>query len=124
MQVPENTPKEIRDSLTEITVPYLSFSGEVTEGALIVHKDVADELLVIFHKLLSLSFPIEKIVPMEEYGWDDEASMADNNTSAFNYRVILGTERLSHHARGRALDLNPKLNPHYARDGGVFPKNG
>ena len=38
--------------------------------------------------------------------------MAANNTSAFNYRTIAGTVRLSNHASGRAIDINPRQNPY------------
>jgi hypothetical protein len=37
--------------------------------------------------------------------------MLDNNTSGFNYRVVKGTTRLSKHSFGRAIDINPWLNP-------------
>lgn len=38
--------------------------------------------------------------------------MADNNTSGFNYRVVAGTNRLSNHALGKAIDINPMQNPY------------
>ena len=41
----------------------------------------------------------------------DDASMAANNSSAFNFRRVQGTQVLSHHARGLAIDLNPVQNP-------------
>lgn len=31
--------------------------------------------------------------------------MAADNSSAFNYRTIAGTDRLSRHALGRAVDI-------------------
>ena len=37
--------------------------------------------------------------------------MEDNNTSAFNCRRVPGTNEWSPHAYGRAIDLNPLLNP-------------
>ena len=45
--------------------------------------------------------------------------MEDNNTSCFNYRVVDGTNSLSKHALGRAIDINPFYNPYV-----VFDKNG
>ena len=36
----------------------------------------------------------------------DTASIEENNSSAFNYRVVPGTNHLSNHARGYAIDLN------------------
>jgi len=32
-----------------------------------------------------------------------------NNTSGFNYRKITGTDKLSTHSFGRAIDINPVL---------------
>ena len=43
---------------------------------------------------------------------DDTASMEDNNTSCFNYRVVDGTTKLSKHAYGLAIDINPFYNPY------------
>ncbi len=62
--------------------------------------------------MFKLNFPIEKVVPIVAYGWDDETSMRDNNTSAFNYRFVQGTEILSNHSYGRAIDINPLFNPY------------
>ncbi len=62
------------------------------------------------------------MIPIVAYGWDDETSMQDNNTFAFNYRTILGTDRLSKHALGVAIDINPKLNPAVSESGLVQPK--
>ena len=60
---------------------------------------------------------------MDNYpGADDELSMEDNNTSAFNCRDIPGTGRWSQHAFGRAIDLNPLLNPEIDQTGAIQPK--
>jgi peptidoglycan LD-endopeptidase CwlK len=114
-------PQDIRDTLELIDVPYLSFDGNRGTGQLVLHRDLANDIREIFDALLELKFPIEKIVPIVAYGWDDLASMADNNTSAFNYRVIYGTTELSNHARGRAIDINPLLNPYLTTTGEVLP---
>jgi hypothetical protein len=42
----------------------------------------------------------------------DTASCDDNNTSAFFYRVVDGSSKLSKHARGLAIDINPQQNPY------------
>jgi hypothetical protein len=70
-----------------------------------------------------LRYPIEKIRTVDNYpGADDELSMEDNNTSAFNCRDIPGTGRWAQHAFGRAIDLNPLLNPEIDRTGAIQPK--
>ena len=54
--------------------------------------------------------------------------MKDNNTSAFCYRKIAGSEKLSMHAQGLAIDINPLYNPCVSyKDGKVSkvePKEG
>jgi peptidoglycan L-alanyl-D-glutamate endopeptidase CwlK len=47
--------------------------------------------------------------------------MAADNSSAFNYRLIAGTDRLSRHALGRAVDINPRENPAIYPDGRIVP---
>lgn len=52
------------------------------------------------------------------YGGDDVRSMADDNTSAFNCRQVTGDPgRLSRHAHGDAVDVNPVENPYVDRRG-------
>ena len=56
-------------------------------------------------------------------GADDELSMEDNNSSAFNCRPLPSGRSWSLHAFGRAIDLNPLLNPYIDRRGAFQPKN-
>lgn len=63
--------------------------------------------------LYAVCYPIEKVLLIDEYNADDDASMADNNSSAFNFRFIDdGTKHYSNHARGLAVDINPLYNPY------------
>ncbi len=114
-------PEEIKKNLTLVSIRFFSFEGNEREGQLVVHGDVADEVRKMFDTLLEMKFPIEQVTPVVAYGWDDGASMAANNSSAFNYRLIAGTDRLSNHAYGRAIDINPMQNPYTQRDGLVVP---
>jgi D-alanyl-D-alanine carboxypeptidase len=110
--------------LRRVEVNYIGFDGQSHRGALIVHEDLAAEVVAIFEQLLQLRFPIEKVRTVDNYpGADDELSMEDNNTSAFNCRDIPGTGRWSPHAFGRAIDVNPLLNPYIDRTGAFQPKN-
>lgn len=115
-------PKEILDSLTLIDVYYFSFDKKLHKGQLVIHKDLEDEVQQIFEMIKILKFPIAKVIPIVKYGWSDDKSMMDNNTSCFNYRTIAGTNRLSLHSRGRAVDINPFLNPVVHPDGRIEPK--
>ncbi|MDT7732229.1 MAG: hypothetical protein QOK45_2482 [Mycobacterium sp.] len=109
--------------LRRVEVDYIGFDGQTHRGALIVNEDLAADTVAIFGQLLQLRYPIEKIRTVDNYpGADDELSMEDNNTSAFNCRDIPGTGRWSLHASGRAIDLNPLLNPEIDRTGAFQPK--
>lgn len=106
-----NEPRWVLEQLQEITVEYLNFENKIKVGKLTVNKGIAGDLQDIFAKLLRMRFPIAKIKPMYEYMWSDEASATDNNTSSFNYREVEGTTKLSDHALGLAIDINPFQNP-------------
>ncbi len=114
-------PEDIKKDLLLVTIPYLSFDNAVQQGHLVVHANVAEEVQNIFKKLSEIRFPIARIIPTHVYEWDDNASMAANNTSAFNYRVIFGTNRLSNHSYGRAIDINPMQNPYTQHNGVIVP---
>lgn len=93
-----------------------------TAGELIVARKLAQEVLDIFYELFEGGYEIEKIRLVDEYDADDERSMADNNSSAFNYRVVAGTNTISAHSYGRAIDINPLINPYIVGDK-VMPAN-
>ena len=112
------------DELRHLSVRYLGFDGAAHQGQLIVHEDVATEALEIFQELYELGFPIEKINLVSDYGYSDDLSMADNNSSGFNFRYIEGTGELSWHAFGRAIDINPLQNPYILKTGQVLPAGG
>ncbi len=114
-------PREVLDALCLIDVRYWGFDGRLHAGQLVIHRELAAEVREIFTLLEQGSFPIGGAVPIVRYGWSDEASMAADNTSAFNYRFIAGTQTLSRHATGRALDINPFRNPALYPDGRIAP---
>ena len=110
--------------LRELTLSYRDFSGKPATGTLVVHKDVAEEVVGIFRDLFAQSFLIEKMTPVENYQGSDDASMAANNTSAFNCRDVTGQPgKFSNHSWGRAIDINPLTNP-YVKGDKVLPPEG
>ena len=116
----------LREELRYLRVLHYNYEGQVLKGELICHKTVADDLLVIFRELYQAKYPIERMVLVDEYDADDEASMRANNSSAFNFRYISGTKTLSRHSRGMAIDINPLYNPYVRHRGGrtlVEPTN-
>ena len=60
---------------------------------------------------------------VDDYGGDDDRSMAANNTSGFNCRRVAGQQNWSAHAYGAAIDLNPLQNP-YVQGVSVDPPAG
>ena len=117
--------KNIKDLvlLQSVKVAYINLDGETQMGELIVHHELAEEVVDIFEEIYNCKFPIEKMITIDYYNCNDDKSMEDNNTSAFNYRMVSGSRKLSDHSYGRAIDINPLLNP-YIRKRDIQPKNG
>ena len=95
-----------RENLRYIHVLHVGFDNQVHEGELVVNKDIADDVLEIFKELYESGYQIEKVRLVDEYDADDEASMSDNNSSAFNFRFISHTTKISKHGMGMAVDIN------------------
>ena len=114
--------------LSYLRMLHYGVDGNTYVGEMIVNHKIAEKVLEIFRTLYENRYPIERMVLIDAYGASDEASMNDNNTSAFNYRTISGSSKLSNHSYGLAVDLNPKYNPYVktASDGSVFcqPESG
>ena len=122
--LPEECACPPRTSLVLVSVPYLNFEGNRREGQLIVAKEVAESVAAIFEDIFaSGQFPIASIEPINRFDGDDDASMTANNTSAFNCRLTTGGTRLSSHAFGTAIDINPVQNP-YVKGTTTLPGNG
>ncbi len=110
------------EELRYVRVLYYGFDEETHIGELIVNKAVASDIADIFAELYAAKYPIEQMVLVDEYDADDNASMAANNTSSFNYRTVPGSAHLSRHALGLAIDINPLYNPYvqYSENGTVI----
>ncbi|HDQ04680.1 MAG TPA: M15 family peptidase [Deltaproteobacteria bacterium] len=106
-----NAPLHVVDRLSMLDVCYFSFDGLRHQGQIIVDQAFEDDVAEIFALMEELKFPVGKVIPICAYGWRDDDSMKDNNSSGFNFRLIEGTTNLSLHALGRALDINPLQNP-------------
>jgi len=112
------------DQLRRVNVDHIGFDGQMHRGELIVHEALAPGVIAIFERLYRLGYPVEKVRTVDHYpDADDELSMEDNNTSAFNCRRVPGTNEWSPHAYGRAIDLNPLINPCLYASGYFEPQN-
>jgi hypothetical protein len=105
-------PKEITDQLALVPVDFFTFDAAHATGQLVVASELAGEVQEIFGRIRDGRFPIRSIIPIEFFGWDDHASISAGNTSAYNYRLAAGEDVLSVHSWGRAIDINPDLNPY------------
>lgn len=102
------------------------FDGEVKRGPMIVHREVAEDVLWVFRQLFEAEFPIKRVALAREYvpgRFEPEYSSRRSVTAAFNCRPVL-TPRgpgssFSRHAYGMAVDLNPVQNPYVTADGFV-----
>jgi len=104
-------PVPLRD-LRILTLSHWRFDGRARVGRLVVHEDVARDVVAVFRRLHAAKFPIRRLTPVDAYGASDFRSIEADNTSAFNCRYVDGTTRWSEHAYGRAIDVNPIENPY------------
>ena len=100
-----------RADLRYVRVLHYDAKGQSHEGELVCNKAIADDLVDIFRQLYAARYPIAQIRLVDDYDADDERSMQANNTSCFCFRQIAGSQKLSKHAQGMAIDINPLQNP-------------
>jgi poly-gamma-glutamate synthesis protein (capsule biosynthesis protein) len=106
-----------------LEIPHIDFAGVERAGILITARALAEQILGIFSELRALDFPIASMRPMIDFDGDDGLSMAANNSSCFNSRRIINSDRISVHSYGAAIDINPVQNP-VVRDGKHRPDAG
>ncbi len=100
-----------RSSLRYLRILHRNKNGKPQLGELICNASIAKDVLDIFRTLYDKGYRIERMVLIDEYGANDEASMSANNTSCFNFRHVAGSTTLSKHSQGLAIDINPVVNP-------------
>jgi hypothetical protein len=108
-----------------VRLAYWGFDGERHLGELVVHRDAVPPVTTVFRRLYRARFPIRRIRPIDAYRGSDDASLAADNTAAFNCRpaATTGSRRWSMHAYGLAVDVNPVENPYFLA-GRVLPPAG
>jgi hypothetical protein len=121
--LPDSIPPEVLARQELIYVDYLGFDGKLHRGQIIVDNRLKADTIEVFAYALEIKFPIEKVIPASQYGWDDDKIMADNNTSGFAWRLATGLDWVSHHGYGFAIDINPVQNP-YFKGNIKLPPNG
>lgn len=107
-------PQKVLQRLQLLKITYHSFDNKIHQGQIVIDKDLVKDIAGAFELLLKEKFPLTSVIPISDprFNWNDELSMQANNSSGFNYRTIAGTDKLSKHALGQAIDINPLLNPY------------
>jgi hypothetical protein len=100
------------NQLVSVHISHFDFDGGEKTGELIVLERISKNVLAIFKELFELRFPLHSVTPSDEFGGDDILTMNANNSSAFNCRRVMNTDRWSSHAYGMAIDINPIQNPY------------
>ncbi|MGI6073708.1 MAG: M15 family metallopeptidase [Fermentimonas sp.] len=102
-----NAPSSIIRQLELIDVYYTSTDGLTHKGQILTNKLISEDIKYMFNYMQAQGFVVDKVIPIVRYGWNDSLSMEDNNTYSFCYRNIT----YSKHAKGMAIDINPRFNP-------------
>ena len=111
------------DDLSLLEVTHHGFDDRPHWGRMVVATSVASPTVDAMRRLHDARFPVARMRLVDHYGADDDASMDDNNTSAFNCRPVTGGSSWSEHSYGTAIDVNPVQNP-YVRGSTVLPSAG
>lgn len=112
------------ENLRYLKLLHYNFDHEIQVGECIVNEEIAQDCIEIFTDLFKAEYEIYSMYLIDDF-WtgdgssSDTASMNANNSSAFCYRVIAGTTKLSNHALGYAIDINPLQNPYITYKDGI-----
>lgn len=112
----ENKDIKLSD-LRYLKMLHVNFDGKYQVGEMIVNKSVADQVMDIFKSLCKSKYQIYSMYLIDDF-WkgngdaSDYASIDANNTSSFCYRKATGSSKISKHALGKAIDINPQQNPY------------
>ena len=108
------------EDLSYLKFLHYDYEGKVRVGELIVNKRISDVVLSMLARLFEARYQVKSFKLVDDYFESDSddrnevdtRSIADNNSYAFFYRKIYGTDRLSNHSSGYAIDINPIENPY------------
>jgi hypothetical protein len=106
--------------LALIHLTYWGFDKRAHVGELIVNAAVTRKIIRVFAVLYRARYQIRRMVLPDVYKGSDPRSTNADNTSAFNCRLVDGTNDWSMHAYGLAVDINPCENV-YIEGGHVDP---
>ena len=121
----EECPVPLND-LRVVTVTHYNFDAKIITGEIMVHKNIAEKVVNIFQELFDRKFAIHSLKLIQEFEGNDILSMEANNSSAFNFRKIANTNKVSQHSYGIAIDINPVQNPYIKNNNEIIiqPQSG
>ena len=105
--------------LAELRLLQLSFWGFDDlphTGRLVVHADVAGDVVSVFRALHAARFPMEDVRLVTRADLDAAPTGDGNTTAAYACRPVRGSTEWSAHAYGLAVDVNPFMNPYRSGD--------
>jgi D-alanyl-D-alanine carboxypeptidase len=106
--------------LALVRMTYWGFDKRAHTGELIVNTAVTRKIIKVFSVLYRARYQIHRMVLPDVYQGSDPRSTNADNTSAFNCRLVDGTNDWSMHAYGLAVDINPCENV-YIEGGFIDP---
>ncbi len=117
---PPDVSSEVQKQLTVVRVDYFDERGVSRTGQIVVHKELADDVELVFELIHAVKFPVASVLPIAHpeiqkkglYGISPDT----RNSSGYVWRPGVGSGKLSMHALGMAVDINPHLNPYIKGD--------
>lgn len=106
-------PQEVLNRQRIVEVTYYSFDSKLHQGQIVADVDLVVDIKKAFNLIRKTKFPVKSVIPFVDRRFmsEVEKTASLNNSSVFNYRLIANTNKLSNHALGRAIDINPAINP-------------
>jgi hypothetical protein len=117
---PPDVPADVQKHLRLVDVRYYGFDGKEHQGQIVVHEALEEDIRFLFALLLEHRFPVESALPISHPALQEKGryglSPDTNNTSCYVWRPVVASQRLSMHALGMAIDMNPRQNPYIKGD--------
>lgn len=105
------------DELAWVRLTFWGFDDARHTGELLVHSDVADDMVAVFRALYDARFPLEAMEVTPAAALDAAPTGDGNGTESFVCRAVTGGSSFSQHAYGLAVDVNPFQNPYVKGEG-------
>lgn len=106
----DNCPINIQD-LHHLRLNYIDYEGKKQIGELLVHKTISEDVITIFKELYEAKYPIQSMRLYSDFDGKNSLEEA-NNTTSFYCKPKAGKRKISKHAFGLAIDINPMQNPY------------